>query len=204
MHYRHWMGTIALGIGLLWGAIAPGIAIADDEAPAAPAASETGPEGTAVGTPPPLPPGFRTHTLPRAFSIQMPDTWQAEDRPEDRTAILTTYDPPSGDRAVQPGDIRTQVQFLSESPNTAISRAIDELVASGHEVTEYRFMKVNGILALRIRVAEVPGDYPYQFITYIGYASYGTAILVSEYLDPSEEIHALLDQVHGSFVPVYR
>ena len=184
----------------------PLTAAAETEAETGAAPAETGVEPTApaAGTQPPLPEGFRTYTLPRAFAIHIPEAWVSEGTVEDRVAVITSYDP---DRSsdLQPGDIKTEVQFSEESPNTAISRAVDELVASGYTVTHYSFIEVNGILALRLQVADVPGDYPYQFITYIGYASYGTARVISHGVSEIDaETAALLAQIHGSFVPVYR
>jgi hypothetical protein len=190
-------------VGWLLVAIAPPLtAMAETEA--APANTEVDTAATPAGTPPPLPEGFRTYTLPRAFAIQIPEAWASEGVEVDRAAVITNYDPGRSSE-LQAGDIKTEVQFLEESPNTAISRAVDELVASGYTVTHYSFIEVNGILALRLQVADVPGDYPYQFITYIGYASYGTAMLISHAVSAVDgETAALLEQVHGSFVPVYR
>ncbi|MDA0672510.1 MAG: hypothetical protein O3C67_02230 [Cyanobacteria bacterium] len=184
-------------------AIAPApLQAADNDA--APAPSAEAPTPPAVGTPPPLPEGFRTYTLARSFAIQIPEDWVSVGTVEARSAVITNYDPDRGG-GPQAGDIKTEVQFSDESPNTAISRAVDELVASGYTVTHYSFIEVNGILALRLRVADVPGDYPYQFITYIGYASYGTAMLISHSVSEMEpETWDLLGQIHGSFVPVYR
>ncbi|WP_008314291.1 hypothetical protein [Leptolyngbya sp. PCC 6406] len=165
----------------------------------APVASPSRPP---VGTPPPLPEGFRTYVLPRAFSVHIPADWGSEGSEMERSAVITNY--PTDRTTPQPGDIKTEVQFLSESPNTAISRAVDAVVATGYTVTSYRFLPVNGILGLRLQLADVPLEYPYQFMTYIGYGSYGTAILVSYYHTDTPETRALLEQIHGSFVPVYR
>ena len=185
---------------LLWGGMMGAIALgmptlaADIEVVA--------PQRPAAGELPPLPEGFRTYTLARSFALHIPAHWSATGDEGDRTATLTQ--PGSDTAPPQAGDITTDVTFLSESPNTAIPQALDAIIASGYEVTEYRFLSINGILGLRLRLANIPEDYPYQFITYIGYASYGTAILVSRHTDDSQDTHDILSQVHGSFVPVYR
>jgi hypothetical protein len=181
--------------GLITGAlISPGLSLA----PAAFAQVDT---DRPAGTPPPLPEGFKTYTLPGTFSIQVPETWVATGSETDRYAVITSFE---GDRDPQPGDIKTEVWFTAETADTAVNRSIQAIIDNGYAVSKYSQVDVNELRALRLWLVELPLDYPNQLITYIGYGTYGTAILVTHYHERDETTLALVAQIHDSFGLLFR
>ncbi|MGD1904410.1 MAG: hypothetical protein ACFB0C_00275 [Leptolyngbyaceae cyanobacterium] len=162
--------------------------------PAAHAQAET--DDRPAGTPPPLPDGFKTYTLPGTFSIQVPETWFASGSEAERYAVITNFE---GDREPQPEDIKTEIWFTEETADTAVNRSIQDIINNGYAVNSYRQVDVNELRALRLWLVDLPLDYPNQLITYIGYGSYGTAILITHYNQEDEATTALVAQIHDSF-----
>lgn len=158
-------------------------------------------------TAPAVPAGFRTYVLPEAFSLQIPSHWQqATAQPAERYAILTSAaseDAGADDNVPAEEVIRTEVRLLSEPPETAVNAAIEEIIANQYEVARYGPVTVNDLPALRLWLTDLPLAYSHQIITYIGYGSYGTAVIVSQYNSPTPETETLIQQVHDSFTPVF-
>ncbi|NJN20984.1 MAG: hypothetical protein HC812_07065 [Leptolyngbya sp. RL_3_1] len=154
-----------------------------------------------AGTPPPLPEGFKTYSLPGVFSIQVPEAWVAEGSEEDRYAVITNFE---GDREGTPEDLKTEVWFTEETADAAVNNAIQDIISNGYAVSRYRPVEVNQLRALRLWLVDLPLDYPNQVITYIGYGTYGTAILVTHYQARDNETTALIEQIHDSFGLLFR
>jgi hypothetical protein len=167
--------------------------------PAAQAQAET--DDRPAGTPPPLPDGFKTYALPGVFSIQVPEAWVAEGSEDDRYAVITNFE---GDRDGIPDPIKTEVWLTSETADVAVNNAIQEIISNGYAVSRYRPVEVNELRALRLWLVDLPLDYPNQIITYIGYGTYGTAILVTHYQTRDNETTALIEQIHNSFGLLFR
>lgn len=176
--------------------LSPSLAIA----PAALAQADTTTDRPA-GTPPPLPEGFKTYSLPGSFSIQVPEAWVATGSEVDRYAVITSFE---GDRDPQPSDIKTEVWFTEETADTAVNRSIQTIINNGYAVSRYGPVDVNDLQALRLWLVDLPLDYPNQLITYIGYGTYGTAILVTHYHHRDEATMVLIEQIHDSFGLLFR
>ena len=153
-----------------------------------------------VESAPTVPDGFQTYVLPRAFSLQIPESWAATGVEADRYAVITNY---GSDRpaATLPAaaDIKTEVWLFSEPPDTFVNRSIQAIVEKEYQVSYYRSVVVDELPALRVWMSDLPLDYPYQIITYVGYASYGTAMIVTQYATSTPETEALVEQIHNSF-----
>jgi len=199
---------IASGLGgllVLMGSVAaiahplPIGAIAQAE-PSSPAATET-PEAATETVPET---GFRLYTLPESFAIQIPEDWLAVGGEGDRTAVITSYRPDraEGD-APQPADLHTEITLFGEHPDIVVDREIEALIEQAYPVQRYRPVRVNDRTALRLWIAEPPTAYDYQIITFVGYASYGTARIVTQYNAATPETEALIEQVHDSFELVF-
>ncbi|MDA0265703.1 MAG: hypothetical protein O2890_06050 [Cyanobacteria bacterium] len=151
-----------------------------------------------AGTPPPLPEGFKTYALPGSFSIQVPEAWVAVGSEAEQYAVITNFEADL-DRIPQPSDIKTEVWFTAETADTAVNNSIQAIINNGYAVNRYRQVDVNQLRALRLWLVDLPLDYPNQVVTYIGYGTYGTAILVTHYQTRDDETTALIEQVHDSF-----
>ncbi len=171
--------------------------------PIATAQDDTAEERRPAGTPPPLPAGFKIYTLPGSFSIQVPEAWVATGSEADRYAVITNF-ASDLDRAPQPSDIKTEVWFTSETADTAVNQSIQAIIDNGYAVNRYRQVDVSELRALRLWLVELPLDYPNQLITYIGYGTYGTAILITHYQTRDDETTALAEQIHDSFSLLFR
>jgi len=187
MRFLSWLLT-----GLLTGAL---ISVSAPPALISTAHAQTDTDRPA-GTPPPLPEGFKTYTLPGVFSIQVPEAWVAVGSEADRYAVITNFE---GDRAPQLGDIKTEVWLTEEPAHIAVDRSIQAIINNGYAVNSYSQVDVNQLRAIRLWLVDLPLEYPNQLVTYIGYRGYGTAILTTHYNQTDEVTTALVEQIHNSF-----
>jgi len=147
-------------------------------------------------------PELQTHVEPGQFQLQFPEGWQVEQH-QDGSISITNYGPADPERAAQPTDVLTRVQLVREHPQDYVPQAIDAIAENGYQVVHYRPVVVNERSALRLWMADLPDDLPNAITTYVGYASYGTAVITSYYGDPTAEGEALIEQVHDSFQLVF-
>jgi hypothetical protein len=161
------------------------------------------PQGGALE--PDLPDAFQTYVLPRAFSLEIPEGWVAQGVESDRYAVITNYEanrPAQTEPQAQ--DVKTEVWLVGERPDTFVNRSIQEIVEKNYVVSNYRAVVVDDLPALRVWMSDLPLEYPYQIVTYVGYASYGTAMIVTHYATPTAETEALIQQVHNSFTLAFQ
>ncbi|MBE7380386.1 MAG: hypothetical protein F6J95_003115 [Leptolyngbya sp. SIO1E4] len=206
MQVRSWIVGNLMGWGLL--ACSSGWAIAQMP-PAEPEPMiEPTPPSSVDEESPAAADDLQTYTLPRNFSLQIPEEWTAEGAETERSAVITSYDPERLEvNAPQPTDIRTEITFVEEHPDSFVDREIAAIVEQEYPVQRYLPVKINDRTGLRLWVADLPLDYTHQIITFVGYASYGTAMIVTYYNGPADaaetdaliETEALIEQVHNSF-----
>ncbi|MEO0987385.1 MAG: PsbP-related protein [Cyanobacteria bacterium J06639_14] len=204
MMMRQWIVTSVLGFGLGAGSASMAMAQSspsDVVSPSSPAVPATpAPEGTTSAPTETL----QEYTLPQNFSFQIPQDWNAEGTETDRFAVITNYnsDRPEGDTP-QPADIRTEVMLVDEHPSTFVDREVTAIIDQAYRVHRYTTVEVDELTALRLWISDLPLEYSYQIITFVGYASYGTARIVTYYNTQSEETDRLIEQIHDSFELVF-
>lgn len=146
---------------------------------------------------------LQTYTLPNTFSLQIPQDWTAAGTEVDRFAVITNYsvNRPEGD-TTQPSDIKTEVRFVGELPDTFVDRELTSIIEENYTVQRYGTVKVNEHTGLRLWIANSPLDYTHQIITFVGYNS-GTVKIVTHYnaaaRESAVETEILIEQVHDSF-----
>lgn len=175
-----------------------------DEIDSAPTAEVDAPADAPTDSVEPGLEGFQTYVLPRAFSLQIPEGWVASGSASDRYAVITNYAPRNRVGTPQAGDIKTEVRFVSQPPETFVDQSIGEIVANQYEVSYFRATVVDDLPALRLWMTDLPLEYPNQVVTYVGYASYGTAVITSHYVDATPETDALIQQIHNTFTLVFQ
>lgn len=202
MGMRQWAVKGLVGLGLL--ACSSGLALAQSSQP------ETGPTpeqelpNPADEVTPSLVENLQTYTLPESFSLDIPEGWIAEGTEAERSAVITNYSPdrPEGDIA-QTTDIKTEVTLVNEPPDSFVDREITALIDQEYPVRRYTSVEVDERTALRLWVSDLPSEYAHQIITFVGYASYGTAMIVTSYNTYSIETDILIEQIHDSFELVF-
>lgn len=196
MEYGQWLIKGALGLGLFSVIASSAIAQTPEptdtsETPIAPATLDTS------ATTPNL---LQTYTLEQNFALQIPDNWVGSGTEAERTAILTNYEPERAEgETPQATDIKTEVKFVDEHPDTFVQQELAKIIEQAYPVQRYTPLKVNDRTALRLWIAGLPDTYANQIVTFVGYASYGTAMIVTSYNDNSPETQTLIEQVHNSF-----
>lgn len=210
MRCRQWLSKGALGLGLLSMIASSAIAQTPEPAPT----SEPIDSSESVETSEPLaapestdssvatPSLLQTYTLERSFALQIPEDWVGSGTEAERTAILTNYALERAEgETPQATDIKTEVRFVSEHPDTFVQQELAKMIEQAYPVKRYTPIKVNDRTALRLWIAGLPDTdaYANQIVTFVGYASYGTAMIVTSYNDNSPETQTLIEQVHNSF-----
>ncbi len=143
---------------------------------------------------------LETYTLEGSFALQVPTDWVAEGHAEERHAVVTNY---PADRVAttepQATDIKTEIFVVDEPPDTFVQAELAKMIQAAYPVQRYVPVKVNDRTAIRLWVVGLPDGYSRQMITFVGYASYGTAMIVTSYNSNTPATEALIEQVHNSF-----
>jgi hypothetical protein len=189
-------GLLQMGMGLVWLLGSPLSAIAAPMLADAATSEPASVEALDPATTAPMP-EFEIYTLEDVFAIEVPQGWQVSEMPADRTAVLTND---SSDIATGSADtaIRTEVTLVAEPPNTYVEQELDALIQSGYAIDQYGLASVKGNTAFRVWLIDLPLDYTYQVITFIGYEQ-NTAKIVSYYNDPSPANIDLILYIHRPF-----
>ena len=187
MHIRLWIAGSIIGLSTFVGQAA----IAQTSPASAPTSEESATESSdaADSAETENAEGFETYTLPNIFSVEVPEGSIAEAVEAENYAVITT----------EASDLKTEITFVNELPETYVSGQIDALIASGNFIDQYGIARVQGNEAFRLWLAELPGDFSRQVITFVGYDGIGTAKIVTHYNDPSEETKELIIHTHRSF-----
>ncbi|NER79038.1 MAG: hypothetical protein F6K42_05550 [Leptolyngbya sp. SIO1D8] len=205
-----WLIGSLMGLGLFVGSSVEAIAqtpspepetVPEETFPEETVPEETPPDTDSLeATPQSSAEDFQTYTLPSSFSLQIPAAWIAEGTEAERSAVITNYNPErTGEDLPQPTDIRTEIMFIDEHPDSFVNREIAAIIEQEYPVRRYLPVKVNDRTGFRIWVSDLPSEYTRQIITFVGYASYGTAMIVTYYNADSMETEALIEEVHDSF-----
>ncbi|ASC73958.1 hypothetical protein XM38_049320 [Halomicronema hongdechloris C2206] len=147
-------------------------------------------------------PELQTHVEPGQFQLRFPLAWQVEQH-QDGSISITNHGTDDPERASQATDVLTEVRLVQEHPQDYVPQAIETIAENGYQVIHYRPVVVDERSALRLWMAELPDDLANAMTTYVGYASYGTAVITSYYGEPTAEGEALIEQVHDSFQLVF-
>lgn len=143
---------------------------------------------------------FQTHTLVDTFSIRIPQNWIFADDYSDRSATITNYNLDRlASSAPHPNDVKTEVTWITEFPDTFVERELEALIAQNYPIRRYTTVEVDGQTALRLWVSDLPTGYSEQLITFIGYEDVGTAKIVTSHNAYSLERDVLIEQIHDSF-----
>lgn len=132
------------------------------------------------------------------FTLQLPPDWTMTAATNDQPVTITNYPQDQASDAPQPGDLQTQIQILPIPPDQLIPDILADLKARNYNVTNFRPIPIDGVMALRLFVVDTPETFPNAMYTYIGYG-HETAVIISRYTEIPPTTVGLLEAVHGSF-----
>lgn len=141
-----------------------------------------------------------TYSQRRAFAIDYPQDWQVEEAGDRH--ILIYSGAPSATPDAQA--VKTEVWLVSEETSVVFNQAIEQIKTSGTQMLYYDATTIEDRTAVQLWLGGYDPNFPNTLATYIGYGTYGTAIILSHYTasdDPATE--DLLVQMHNSFKLVF-
>lgn len=175
-------------LGLLLGtaALTASVPSALAQAPDALVAAEAAPAAPAM-------PELETTHYEDVFSIAFPVGWQVSAQPNAPQVVANSAGPTDSLPA-----IRTEITWQEASPRAVVGESLEAIRAKGYTVSRYDATTIDGVMAVRLWLSEIPDGLPNAFVTYVGYPA-ATATITSYYGDTTADLDPVLMAIHQSF-----
>lgn len=176
----------------IWGwllgtaALTTGAPAALAQTPKALVAAEAAPATPAI-------PELETTSYENLFSIAFPVGWQVNTQ----TAAPQLVAASAGVTDNLPA-MRTEITWQEAPPQAVVGESLEAIRAQGYAVTRYDAATIDGVTAVRLWLSEISDEFPYAFVTYVGYPT-ATATITSYYGDTATNLDPVLMAIHQSF-----